>query len=127
MCPGLRAARLNDVLQVVQRFRPGDPEAEAGYWLWRFDRPDDPVPLDNFWNKQSEAALADLRAAGNPVIGRPEALSDVELAVDVYFPATIPTVAPVLAGRAAHAGGRNRLMLDLSASFWLDPRLTAAN
>jgi prepilin-type N-terminal cleavage/methylation domain-containing protein len=124
MCPGARASRLRQAVQVAQPFRPGDDAAVAGYWLWRFDRDTDPVPIDNFWGKQPEKALADLRAAANPVIGQPTAFSDVELAVDVYFPNTIPTVAPALAGRAAHPGGRNRLMLDLSAAFWRDPRLS---
>ncbi len=126
MCPGVAAApRLREAVQVVQRFQPNDPSAETGYWLWRFDRTDEPVPLDNFWGKRPAAALIDLRAANNPTVGQPTALSDVELAVDVYFPRTIPSVAPALSGRAAHARGRNRLMLDLSTSFWLDPRLSA--
>jgi hypothetical protein len=127
MCPGLGAARLLQATQAVQNFQPGDPAAMTGYWLWRFDRISSPVQLDNFWDKTTEQALADLRAAGNPAVGKPDAASDVELAVDVYFPGTIPTVAPPLAGRAVHARGRNRLMLDLSASFWLDPRLSANN
>jgi hypothetical protein len=83
------------------------------------------VPLDNFWNKTPEAALNDLRAANNPIVGQPGGTSDVELAVDAYFPANIPGVAPELAGRATHPGGRNRLMLDLSAAWLRDRRLTA--
>jgi hypothetical protein len=83
------------------------------------------VPLDNFWNKTPAAALDDLRAANQPVVGQPTALSDVELAVDPYFPNTIPTVAPAFSGRAAHPGGRNQLLLDLSASFAQDARLSA--
>ena len=110
---------------MVQNFRTGDPTAVTGYWLWRFDRDADPVPLDNFWNKTPAAALSDLRAANHPVVGQPTSLSDVELAVDPYFPHTIPTVAPEYSGRAPHAGGRNQLMLDLSASFAHDTRLSA--
>lgn len=127
MCPGIAASRLRDVTQVVQIFRAGNDAAQTGYWLWRFDRDSTPVPLDNFWNKTPDAALSDLRAANNPAIGQPSALSDVELAVDAYFPNTIPSVAPALSGRAAHASGRNRLMLDLSASFWRDSRISANN
>ncbi len=127
MCPGVAASRLREVTQVMQNFRASDNSAVTGYWLWRFDRDSTPVPLDNFWNKTPEAALNDLRTANNPTIGRPASLSDVELAVDVYFPNTIPSVSPALSGRAAHPSGRNRLTLDLSASFWRDSRLSANN
>ena len=50
-------------------------------------------------------------------------LSDVELAVDPYFPNTVPSLPPALAGRAIHARGRNSLMLDGHAEFVRDPRL----
>ena len=127
MCPGLTASRLRDAIQATQNFRAADISAVTGYWLWRFDRDSTPVPLDNFWNKTTEGALNDLRAANNPTTGKPSSLSEVELAVDAYFPNTIPSVSPALSGRAAHPNGRNRLMLDLSASFWRDPRLSANN
>jgi prepilin-type N-terminal cleavage/methylation domain-containing protein len=126
-CPAVAASRLMEAPQVAQRFRNNDPEAVTTYWLWRFDRTNSPVPLDNFWNKTAESALSDLRLAGNPQIGQPSSLDEVELVVDPYFPNTIATVAPALAGRAAHPRGRNRLMLDMSVSFWLDPRLSASN
>lgn len=127
MCPGVAASSLRDVPQVVQGIRTGDAMTTTGYWLWRFDRDSEPVPIDNFWNKTPDDALSDLRLANNPTIGQPSGLSEVELAVDAYFPNTIPSVAPMLSGRAAHARGRNRLMLDLSASFWRDPRLSGGN
>jgi len=82
------------------------------------------VALDNFWNKSPDSALADLQASllnsGTPP---PDGLSGVEMAVDPYFPRTIPTVASSLAGRSAHRGGRNRLMLDGSAAWFRDARL----
>jgi len=127
ICPAVAASRLLQVPQVAQPFRAGDPNAITAYWLWRFDRTNSPVPLDNFWNKTAESALSDLRVAGNPQVGQPSSLDEVELVVDPYFPNTISTVAPELAGRAAHPRGRNRLMLDMSASFWIDPRLSAEN
>jgi prepilin-type N-terminal cleavage/methylation domain-containing protein len=127
LCPAVVASRLYQATQVVQSFRPDDLKAVTVYWLWRFDRDNDPVPLDNFWSKTAEAALSDLRAANNPVVGQPGGPSEVELVVDTYFPGTIPSVAPALAGRAAHARGRNRLMLDQSASFFRDPRISANN
>jgi len=126
-CPGVMASTLQQATQAVQLVRPGNPLALATYWLWRFDRIETPVPLDNFWDKTVEAAVSDLRASGNPTVGQPTGPSEVEFVVDVYFPATIPSVTPALAGRAAHPRGRNRLLLDMSAGFWRDARLTAAN
>lgn len=125
-CPALLASTLLQTTQVVQTLRPGDGSL-ATYWLWRFDRTNHPVVLDNFWNKTAEVAISELRLASNATVGIPTGPAEVELTVDVYFPATIPSVAPGLAGRAAHPRGRNRLMLDMSASFWRDSRLTAAN
>lgn len=81
------------------------------------------MPLDNFWLKTPEQALQDLREANNPTVGRPESPSEVEFAVDPYFPKTAPTVAPELKGMAVHRGGRNRLMLDQRAEFIRDARL----
>jgi prepilin-type N-terminal cleavage/methylation domain-containing protein len=124
LCPAIARSPLQKTPQVVQSPAPDTAASLTSYWLWRFDRTNDPVPLDNFWNKSADQALLDLRAANNPVVGQPPGPSDVELAVDVYFPATLPGVSPNLAGRAAHPGGRNRLMLDQSASWTRDPRLT---
>jgi prepilin-type N-terminal cleavage/methylation domain-containing protein len=126
-CPGLAQSPWRDAPQVRQwpqtNSTPTHATTAARYWLWRFDRIDDPIPADNFWNKTSEAALQDLRGAGNPQVGTPAGTSEVELAVDVYFPATIPTVSPELKGRAAHPQGRNQLRLDLSAVWIRDRRL----
>lgn len=127
ICPAVAASRLLEAPQVAQAFRADVPGVVTAYWLWRFDRTNSPVPLDNFWNKTAESALSDLRLAGNPQVGQPSSFDEVELVVDPYFPNTIATVAPSLAGRAAHPRGRNRLMLDMSASFWIDPRLSAEN
>lgn len=124
-CPAVARSSLRQEPEAVQTISTNQPQLGTGYWLWRFDRTNDPVPLDNFWNKTGEQALADLRAANNPTAGLPNGPSEVELAVDVYFPAAIPTVAPELAGRAAHPRGRNRLMLDHSAAWFRDARLTS--
>ena len=124
LCPELVASmQLRNLPQCVQLARTNDPTSTVGYWLWRFDHPDDPVLLDNFWLKTPEQALRDLREANNPTVGRPESLGDVEFAVDPYFPKTAPTVAAELKGLAVHRGGRNRLMLDQRAEFIRDARL----
>ena len=106
-------------------FHPGchAPNAPATfYWLWRFDRPDDPIPLDDLWGKTEPQAVADLQAARNPQVGYPDGPADVELAVDPYFPSTIPTVSADLRGRAVHFGGRNRLFLDSHVKYLRDVR-----
>ena len=97
-------------------------QSGGNYWFWRFDRPDDPVPLDNFWGKTPDQAVDDLRLANNAQAGMPDGVADTELAVDPYFPKTIATVTAALKGRAVHAGGRNRLFLDGHAKWLRDIR-----
>ncbi len=114
-------AKFKGVVQVEQQFGPNS-QSKSTYWMWRFDRPDEPVALDNFWGKTTDSAVADLQIANNPTVGQPEGAADVELAVDPYFPKTIPSVAPALKGKSVHAGGRNRLFLDGHAKFLRDIR-----
>ena len=124
VCPGISSAQLQDTPQCVQAWRSNDVTAVVTYWLWRFDRKDDPIPLDEFWGKTVTQCLADLReVTNNPVIGRPGGPAEVELAVDPYFPATIASLPPELRGRAVHRKGRNRLFLDMHAQFERDSRL----
>jgi prepilin-type processing-associated H-X9-DG protein len=123
ICPSVRVSPLRTAPQTLQASRPGDSNAVVSYWLWRFDRYDDPVPLDNFWAKTPEQALRDLREANNPAAGQPNSQSEVELAVDPYFPNTIAALPPGLKGRAIHPRGRNALMLDGHAQFVRDQRL----
>jgi len=117
-CPSAKG-RFATETRVMQSNQQG---GETSYWMWRFDRPDDPVPLDNFWGKSPEQAVSDLAAANNPQAGTPAGIADVELAVDPYFPATIPTVPPDLKGKTAHFDGRNRLFLDGHVAFLHDAR-----
>ncbi len=92
------------------------------YWMWRFDRAEATVALDNFWGKSVEQAIFDLQAANNPTVGQPQSASDVELTVDPYFPSTIPTVPTELKGKTPHFDGRTRLFLDTSVRFLHDHR-----
>ena len=112
-CDSVKGA-LVEVVQVKQ--------GASRYWFWRFDRPDEPVPLDNLWGKTDDQAVADLQAAQNPTVGFPQGVSDIELGVDPYFPKTIPTVDPALKGKSVHSGGRNRLFLDHHAKWLRDIR-----
>jgi prepilin-type N-terminal cleavage/methylation domain-containing protein/prepilin-type processing-associated H-X9-DG protein len=119
-CPSVAGSPMGDAPQVVQVASNG---AQSRYWLWRFDQKDS-VPLDNFWGKTDEQAVQDLRASGNTTIvpRDPQSTSDVELAVDPYFPRTVPTTPPNLRGKAVHMGGRNRLFLDGHVKYLRDAR-----
>ena len=77
------------------------------------------------WEKTAAGlrkAVDDLRAANNPQAGMPDGPADAELAVDPYFPRTIPSVAANLKGLAVHFGGRNRLFLDGHVKWLRDVR-----
>lgn len=115
-------ALFKGVIQVTQSLTTQLDSPSSNYWLWRFDRIDQPVPLDNFWGKTPAQTVEDLKAANNPQAGIPEGEADVELLVDSYFPKTIPTVAAELKGKSVHFGGRNRLFLDSHAKFFRDSR-----
>ena len=122
-CGGSRHPPLDSAVECAQAITNEVDSPVTRYWLWRFDRPDFPVPLDNFWNKTVAQAVADLQMAAIPLIGQPAGPVDVELAVDPYFPATIPSVSPELRGYAPHSRGRNRLFLDGHGEFTWDARL----
>jgi prepilin-type N-terminal cleavage/methylation domain-containing protein/prepilin-type processing-associated H-X9-DG protein len=121
-CPSVAGSTLGAAPQVRQPVSTAPNAAATYYWLWRFDRPDDPVPLDDLWGKTELQSVADLQAAQNPQAGFPDGPADVEVAVDPYFPSTIPTVAADLRGRAVHFGGRNRLFLDGHVKYLRDAR-----
>jgi prepilin-type N-terminal cleavage/methylation domain-containing protein len=121
-CPSVAGSIFGSAVQVVQKTNTTPDAVTTYYWLWRFDRPDDPVPLDNLWGKTEQQAVDDLRAANNPQAGKPDSVADVEVAVDPYFPGTIPTTPANLRGRSMHFGGRNRLFLDSHVKYLRDHR-----
>jgi len=121
-CPAMQRASFAAAEQSFQFASAETNATVVRYWMWRFDRTDDPVPLDNFWGRTETDCVTSLRAANNPQAGQPGGPADVELTVDVYFPNTVPSVAPELKGRTAHPGGRNRLMLDGHVEFIRDAR-----
>lgn len=123
-CPSIPGGPLANAIQVLQSISAATNRTDlVHYWMWRFDRIDDPAPLDNFWGRSEVEAVQSLAAAGNPVAGIPNGPSEVELAVDPYFPSTIPSVAAPLKGWSAHLGGRNRLMLDGHIDHFKDRRV----
>ena len=123
ICPAMKSSPLRRVPQCTQASQASNATALVNYWLWRFDRPDDPIPLDAFWGKTIQQCVSDLAAANNPATGRLAGPTQVELAVDPYFPNTIASLPPELRGQAVHARGRNRLFLDTHAAFERDARL----
>ena len=120
VCPSTEAL-FGEAIQVTQR-TTGAAKPFTTYWMWRFDRPDDPIPLDNLWGKSEEQAVADLQASGNPTVGFPEGTSQVAMIWDPYFPGTIPTTPSQYRGRAAHPGGYVQVFLDTHAKFFKDRR-----
>lgn len=120
-CPSVLGSPLGKTVQVVQRLSTTDT-ATTSYWMWRFDRPDDPIPQTDIWGKSPEQVVKDLRAANDPAVGLPDSPSEVELVVDPYFPKTIASVSDDLKGRSVHMGGRNRLFLDSHVAYLKDAR-----
>lgn len=121
-CPAAQTAGFAAAVQAFQFAGADTNQLAVRYWMWRFDRMDDPVPLDNFWNRTEAECVTSLRAANHPQAGQPGGAADVELTVDVYFPNTVPSLSPELKGRSAHSKGRNRLMLDGHVQFLRDAR-----
>jgi prepilin-type N-terminal cleavage/methylation domain-containing protein/prepilin-type processing-associated H-X9-DG protein len=123
-CPAIQSGPLAAVPQANQIGSTNAPATRprVNYWMWRFDRIDDPVTLDNFWGKTERTCVSDLRAAHHPVAGTPSGPTDVELVVDPYFPNTIGSLPEEIRGWAAHLGGRNRLMLDGHVQHFKDAR-----
>jgi prepilin-type N-terminal cleavage/methylation domain-containing protein len=121
-CPAAEISPVGNIVQSVQTTSTDTNAPPCRYWAWRFDRPDDPVGLEDFWGKSESQAVADLESTNDPTIGFIGGPSDVELVVDSYFPKTVPTVPAGMSGRTIHAGGRNRILLDGHAQFLKDAR-----
>ena len=123
-CPAAMNSVSGNAIQSVQATSNDTNAPLSRYWAWRFDRPDDPVGPEDFWGKSQSQAVADLAAASltDATLGPIGGPSDVELAVDPYFPNTIPTVDPTLKGRTIHAGGRCRGFLDGHVQYIKDAR-----
>ncbi len=121
-CPTALKSTLGGLVQTLQFASTSTNSFGVRYWLWRFDRPDDPVGLEDFWGKTAAQAVSDLQAANDPLVGPISGPVDVEMAVDPYFPNTTPSVSPELKGRTIHAGGRCRVFLDGHVQFLKDSR-----
>jgi hypothetical protein len=122
VCAAALTCAAGNAVQTVQATSAPTNAWTTRYWAWRFDRPDGPVALEDFWGKTAPQAVADLIIANDPLIGLVSGPCDVELVADAYFPTTAPTVAKDLKGHAVHPGGRNRLLLDGHTIYFKDKR-----
>lgn len=122
VCPSLSNSPMGKMPQVIQSVSFMTNSPFSNYWMWRFDRADETIPLDNFWGKSESQALQNLRKSNNRFIGIPSGISDLELIVDAYFPNTIASLEDSIRGRSVHPDGRNRLMLDGHVHFLKDRR-----
>jgi prepilin-type N-terminal cleavage/methylation domain-containing protein/prepilin-type processing-associated H-X9-DG protein len=122
-CPAAIVSPVGNAVQSMQAITNTPDAPVTRYWMWRFDRPDDPVGQEDFWSKTVNQAVSDLIAVTNDAtLGIINSACDVELCVDSYFPNTVPTAPPDLKGRTVHPGGRNRVMLDGHAIYIRDGR-----
>jgi prepilin-type N-terminal cleavage/methylation domain-containing protein len=124
-CPAAIKSPVGNIVQSLQLTSTNADAIAVRYWLWRFDRTNDlsdPLMLEDFWMKTDTEAVSDLQAAHDATLGIINGPSEVELAVDPYFPKTIPTVPAGMSGRTIHAGGRDRAFLDGHTAFVRDAR-----
>jgi prepilin-type N-terminal cleavage/methylation domain-containing protein len=124
-CPAAVNSTTGNAIQSVQASSDDTNTPPCRYWAWRFDRTNDmsdPTMLEDFWGKSQSQAVSDLQAANDATVGPINGPVDVELAVDPYYPKTIPSVDPALKGRTIHAGGRCRVFLDDHTQFIKDSR-----
>src|SRR3954452_5307353 len=52
-CPAAVASPAGNAIQTMQTITGVSNAPVSRYWMWRFDRIDDPVPVDEFWDKTS--------------------------------------------------------------------------
>jgi prepilin-type N-terminal cleavage/methylation domain-containing protein len=124
-CPAALNSSVGNIVQSVQATSADTNAPFCRYWAWRFDRTNDmndPIMLEDFWGKSESQAVSDLQAANDPTVGPVHGATDVELAVDPYYPKTIPTVPAGFSGRTIHAGGRCRIFLDGHTQYLKDSR-----
>ena len=121
-CPAALSSPVGNIIQSAQAISTDTNAPLCRYWAWRFDRPDDPVGLEDFWGKTVTQAVRDLASTNDPTIGLVISAADVELAVDPYYPKTVPTVPAGFSGWTIHAGGRCRVFLDGHTQFIKDVR-----
>lgn len=124
-CPSSLNSPAGNAVESWQATSTNTNAVVCHYWTWRFDRTNamtDPLMLEDFWNKTESQAIVDLANANDPLVGIITGPVDVELAVDPYYPRTVPDVDPALLGRTIHPGGRCRVFMDGHTQFLRDMR-----
>ena len=121
-CPTAIGSQTGNIIQSTQATSNDTNAPMCRYWAWRFDRPDDPVGLEDFWGKSESQVVADLQSTNDPTIGYISGAVDVELVVDPYYPSTVPTVPAGFSGHTIHAGGRCRVFMDDHVQYIKDAR-----
>ena len=132
-CPSETGTTLGEDARVKELLPNG---GVTRYWMWRFDRREDPIKQTNCWGKLPSQCISDIDTFNTPVVQEktiippvPQGESDLELAVDPYIPSTALAVAPLtpknLLGQAIHPGGRNQLFFDGHVKYLRDARSKA--
>ena len=121
-CPAALNSPAGNIVQSVQATSNDTNALLCRYWAWRFDRPDDPVSLEDFWGKSAAQAVADLQTTNDPTVGLINGPTDVELVVDPYYPGTVPTAPAGFGGHTIHPGGRCRVFMDDHVQYIKDVR-----
>jgi len=131
-CPSETGTALGEDARVKEPV----PGGVTRYWMWRFDRRENPVKGTDCWGKLPSQCVADIDAFNTPVVKEktivppvPQGESDLELAVDPYIPSTAlaaaPQTPPNLLGLTVHPGGRNQLFFDGHVKYLRDARTKA--
>ena len=71
-CPAAINSTVGNIVQSAQMISTNSADTNAPlcrYWAWRFDRPDDPVSLEDFWGKTESEAVSDLESTNDPTVG----------------------------------------------------------
>lgn len=129
-CPSETGTALGEDIRVKEALPDG---GVTRYWLWRFDRRENPVKPTDCWGKTTTQCVSDIDAFNTPIVREktidppvPQGESDLELAVDPYVPSTaaqtFPTTPANLLGLAVHFGGRNRVFFDGHVKYLRDVR-----
>jgi prepilin-type N-terminal cleavage/methylation domain-containing protein len=127
-CPSIDGTDFGNAIEVTQSTSTASNATTTNYWMWRFDRPAPNGACDDeFWGMTDTQAIMilDSPACATDTAANPSSTADVEMAVDPYFPKTVPTCPPLLIGRTIHFGGRNRLMMDGHVKWLADARTGA--
>ena len=127
-CPSTTGTTLGE----DQRVKETQGGLTTRYWMWRFDRNENPpIKPTNCWGKSTQTCISDIDTYNTPVVQEktidppvPQSEAELELAVDPYIPNTAASgaIPANLKGAAIHMGGRNRAFFDGHVKYLRDIR-----